>query len=191
MFHIFAGSRSHISLRRHNPFLFGAVPVTRPSDTSLTFKDSRCHNRKDLRLTYSTTMMMKAAPLVKRIPARRFATTWTARESQQPKHPLSLKLDAGTSFRHAFLQDPSVYPLMAILGTTLSFMIGMGAHALLTYKDVQIDPVHRNSILRTWGQEETPSLTKRVTRRATRRMNLEEGLGVDHTEWLKQKKRTE
>lgn len=135
--------------------------------------------------------MLRATPLLKRvIPARRFATSWTAREAQQPKHPFSLKLDK-TSFRDGFLQDPSVYPLIVILGVTLTFMTGMAGHALLTYKDVRIDPAKRGATLQYWGQEDTPSLTKQVTRRATRRMNLEEGLGVDHKEWLKQKKASE
>lgn len=63
-----------------------------------------------------------------------------------------------------------------------------GAHALLTYKDVQVDPAKRNQMMQTWGQQEQDSLTKRWTRRSTKRMNLQEGLGIDHDEWVKDKK---
>jgi len=50
-----------------------------------------------------------------------------------------------------------------------------------------VDPTKRNQKMQTWGQEEQDSLTKRWTRRATKRMNLQEGMGVDHQEWMRQK----
>lgn len=58
---------------------------------------------------------------------------------------------------------------------------------MTSYKDVQVDPVKRNQKMQTWGQEEQDSLTKRWTRRSTKRMNLHEGLGIDHDQWLKEK----
>lgn len=50
-----------------------------------------------------------------------------------------------------------------------------------------MDPTKRNQMMQTWGREEQDSLTKRWTRRATKRMNLHEGMGVDHQEWMRQK----
>lgn len=127
--------------------------------------------------------MMKAA-LFNRVLTRRFATTAS---QVQPKHPFSLKLDK-QGFSKGFLGDPSVYPLIVILGTALTFMTGMGVHALTSFKDVQIDPVHRGEIIKTWG-EDKHQLTHRWTRRSTQRLNMgEEGLGIDHKEWLKHKK---
>lgn len=127
-------------------------------------------------------MMRKA--LLNRVSARPFAT---ATNHVQPRHPLGLRLDK-VGFRQGFLQDPSVYPLIAIMGCAFTFVVGMGTHALLTYKDVQVDPKKRNEMFRSWGKQEEASLTKKWTRRATKRMNLTEGLGVDHKEWLKHKK---
>lgn len=49
-----------------------------------------------------------------------------------------------------FFSDPSTYPLIVIMGTALTFMVGMGFNAL-TYKDVTISPEKRNSKLQTWG----------------------------------------
>ena len=123
------------------------------------------------------------SPLLKRVGTRiRQASNKTA------KHPFSLRMDNQNNFRQGFLQDPSVYPLIAILGAGLTFMCAMGAHALTSYKDVQVDPTKRNQMMQTWGRQEEDSLTKRWTRRSTKRMNLQEGMGIDHNEWTKHKK---
>jgi len=60
-----------------------------------------------------------ATPLLKRIGVRH-NTNKTA------KHPFALRLDQQNNFRQGFLQDPSVYPLIAILGAGLTFMCAMG-----------------------------------------------------------------
>jgi len=65
-----------------------------------------------------------------------------------------------------------------------------GAHATYAYKDVQVDPAKRNQMMQTWGREEQDSLTKRWTRRSTKRMNLQEGLGIDHEQWLRERIKT-
>lgn len=80
---------------------------------------------------------------------------------------------------------------MVVSPLSHSMLLSLGAHAITSYKDVQVDPTKRNQKMQTWGQEEQDTLTKRWTRRATKRMNLQEGMGIDHNEWVKQKKATQ
>ena len=88
------------------------------------------------------------------------------------------------NFTKNWLSDPSTYPLIVIMGTAMTFMTGAGLHALIRYKDVQLDPSKRNSKLQTWGGEEYNStLSKVISWNAYGK----EGLGVDHEEWLKRK----
>ena len=83
-----------------------------------------------------------------------------------------------------WFSDPSTYPLIVIMGTAITFMTGAGLHALIRYKDVQIDPAKRNSMLQNWGDEEySTTLSKVISWNAYGK----EGLGVDHEEWLKRK----
>ncbi|KAL3789067.1 hypothetical protein ACHAWO_004624 [Cyclotella atomus] len=83
-----------------------------------------------------------------------------------------------------WFSDPSTYPLIVIMGTAITFMTGAGIHALVRYKDVQIDPAKRNSKLQNWGSEEYDStLSKVISWNAYGK----EGLGVSHEEWLKRK----
>ena len=91
-----------------------------------------------------------------------------------------------------WLSDPSVYPLIAIMSTAGVFIVVMGANALLGYKDVQIDPRKRNSMLQTWGQEERIPITYRVHRATAGGRGMghmtdnPEGLGIDHAKWQKE-----
>ena len=73
---------------------------------------------------------------------------------------------------------------MGIMSCAMVFMVGMGANALFGYKDVQIDPRKRNSVLTTWGQEERIPVVHRVHR--VTGVDNPEGLGIDHNEWQKE-----
>ena len=57
------------------------------------------------------------------------------------------------SFKKAWLNDPSTYPLIVVLGAAAGLCSGFGIYFLTTSKDVQINPQRRNSIMRTWGAE--------------------------------------
>jgi hypothetical protein len=87
-----------------------------------------------------------------------------------------------------------VYPLIAILSAAGIFLVGMGSHALITYKDLRINPQRKHETLQTWGTEKTRSVTSVVSegpsfhRSAFKSIHGKEGLGVDHEEWKKQKK---
>ncbi len=54
------------------------------------------------------------------------------------------------------LSDPSLYPLMLLLGCTLSGCVGFGLHTLLHEVDVRVDPKKRNRLLRDWSKEGWP-----------------------------------
>jgi len=94
------------------------------------------------------------------------------------------------AFKQNFLSDPSVYPLIGIVGFTLIFATAMGIRTLAVYKDVRIDPHKRSSILQTWGTEETHYLVGRMVDWNSWQKNMPEGLGIDHQKWLLQKKLT-
>mmetsp|Transcript_25792 Transcript_25792/g.38617 ORF Transcript_25792/g.38617 Transcript_25792/m.38617 type:complete len:126 (-) Transcript_25792:158-535(-) len=83
------------------------------------------------------------------------------------------------TFSRAWLSDPSVYPLIAIMSFTLSMCAGAGIHALTQYEDVRLSPIRRHAIFRTWGDDHDRSLVRRITRRPEQ----QEGLGVDHKAW--------
>ena len=74
------------------------------------------------------------------------------------------------------------------------FIVGMGAHAVMYYKDLRISPQHKHDTLQTWGTEKTPSVTSVISggpafhRSAFKSILGKEGLGVDHEAWKKQKK---
>ena len=89
------------------------------------------------------------------------------------------------NFKKEWLSDPSTYPIMAIMSCAMVFMVGMGTNALFGYKDVQVDPRKRNSMLQTWGTEERDSVVKRFNRATMGGVNPE-GLGIDHQQWQKQ-----
>lgn len=87
------------------------------------------------------------------------------------------------SFKESWLSDPATYPLIVIMGCAITFVTGASVHALTSYKDVQIDPKKRNSVLQTWGQEDTKSVTARAV---GWNAYSPEGLGVDHEKWEKE-----
>jgi hypothetical protein len=97
-------------------------------------------------------------------------------------------LQTQKSFKKNWLSDPSTYPLIVIMGTALTFMVGMSANALLNYKDVRVNPARRNQKMQTWGQEDTPHLLSRAVYWNSWQKNAPEGLGVDHNKWLEEKK---
>merc|ERR1712150_374259 len=61
-----------------------------------------------------------------------------------------------------WLSDSGTYPIIVIMSCAMTFMTGMGIHALVGYKDVTLDPKKRNSILQTWGEKDEPSVLKRA-----------------------------
>lgn len=89
------------------------------------------------------------------------------------------------------MSDPSTYPIIAIMGVALTFMVGMSANALISYKDVRISPDKRNQVMQTWGQEDKPHLLKRAVYWNSWQKHAPEGLGVDHNKWLEEKKARE
>jgi hypothetical protein len=71
------------------------------------------------------------------------------------------------------------------MGFGLTFMVGMGFNALFGYKDVQINPNKRGSMLTTWGTEKRVGVCERVVK--AKGGVKAEGLGIDHEAWAKQK----
>lgn len=114
-------------------------------------------------------------------PIRRFASTHSA----VPPQLRSAAVKSTGFFKKNWLSDPSTYPLIVIMGCAITFMTGMGLHALTSYKDVQLDPKKRNSMLQTWGEEERPTLLSKVI---SWNAYGKEGLGIDHEKWQKEKK---
>lgn len=86
-----------------------------------------------------------------------------------------------------FFSDPGTYPIIVIMGCAITFMTGMGINALVSYKDVKINPEKRNSKLQTWGQEEQPHKLSYAVHWNSYQKNCPEGMGIDHEEWKKQK----
>ena len=58
-----------------------------------------------------------------------------------------------SKFSEDWLWDRSVYPLMILVGATMSIGIGVGFRCLCTNPDVKLTPSKRSSVLRTWGNE--------------------------------------
>jgi hypothetical protein len=73
----------------------------------------------------------------------------------------------------------------------MTFMTGMAINALVTYKDVQLNPKKRNSKLQTWGEQEHKPIAERAVYWNSWQKNSPEGLGVDHKKWLEEKKKQE
>mmetsp|Transcript_20444 Transcript_20444/g.58114 ORF Transcript_20444/g.58114 Transcript_20444/m.58114 type:complete len:216 (+) Transcript_20444:107-754(+) len=88
-------------------------------------------------------------------------------------------------FKAAWLSDPSTYPIMVIISCAITFMVGMGFHALFFYKDVQISPEKRGSVLQTWGHEKHVGVMEHFANAVGR--PKAEGLGIDHDEWQSRK----
>jgi hypothetical protein len=97
------------------------------------------------------------------------------------------------SFKKAFLKDPGTYPLIVVMCTATSIVLGMSANALYHYKDLRFSSQAKHSELQTWGADHYDSVTKLITaspfgfhRDALKNIRYE-GLGVNHEEWKKEK----
>lgn len=101
-------------------------------------------------------------------------------------HPTSTSKVGG--FQANWLSDPSTYPIIVIMSFALTFMTGMGLHALAYYKDVRINPSKKHAELQTWGSERvTPVVQVLGANNPYYKPTFTEGLGVDHEEWVKAK----
>lgn len=128
------------------------------------------------------------------VAARRCASTTAAVPgARQGVHNLSAESAVppqlrGRTFKQDWLSDPSTYPIIVIMGCAISFMTGMGIHALTSYKDVRIDPRKKHSEVQYWGQEKQDSVAKSVAMtNPWYRPYFNEGAGVNHEEWVKAK----
>ena len=99
------------------------------------------------------------------------------------------------NFRTDFLSDPSTYPIIAVMGLSACLIIGMSANTLLNDNhDLRVLPKHKHDILRSWGDEKVyDKLTRKlalgpiIMHEKEYRSIWQEGLGVNHEEWMKQK----
>ena len=91
------------------------------------------------------------------------------------------------NFKESWLSDPSTYPIMAIMGCGLTFMIGMSFNALFTYKQVDVNPNQRGRTMKQYSPEHRTGVVERFT--MMKGGVNPEGPGIDHQEW--QKKREE
>jgi len=90
----------------------------------------------------------------------------------------------GYSFKQQWLSDPSTYPIIAIMGTAMCFMVGMGINGL-TYKGVKISPNNRGALLSQESPEHKVGVMEAFTE--LRGGVKAEGLGIDHERWAKEK----
>ena len=107
--------------------------------------------------------------------------------SPQSAVPPHLRMNMDKGFKSNFLSDPSTYPIIVIMGCALTFMTGMGVHALAYYKDVRINPSHKQKEIQTWGNEKVNSVVSVIGQNPYYAPTFTEGLGVNHEEWLKAK----
>ena len=108
--------------------------------------------------------------------------------SPQSAVPPQLRRNMEKGFKEHWLSDPSTYPIIVIMSFALTFMTGMGLHALAYYKDIRINPSKKHSELQTWGSEYVTPVIKVVgDKNPYYRPTFTEGLGVDHDEWVKAK----
>ena len=99
------------------------------------------------------------------------------------------------NFRTDFLSDPSTYPIIVVLGLSACLVIGMSANSILNDShDVRLLPKHKQDVLRSWGDEKVYDKLARklalgpiIMHEKDYRTLWQEGLGVNHEEWLKQK----
>jgi hypothetical protein len=97
------------------------------------------------------------------------------------------------TFKKTFMSDPATYPLMVIMATATTFMIGMGIHAMTSYKDLRITPSAKHKIIQDWGEEQKRPIIAPVASHpfAFHRQSFKdiqyEGLGVNHDEWKKER----
>jgi hypothetical protein len=97
------------------------------------------------------------------------------------------------SASRGFFSHPSTYPLSALIGIAGFFAIGMGSNALRNYKDVKINPARKHQVIRDWGKEPVSKVAlvlskEPIAMHAQHFKSIrQEGLGIDHEEWLKGK----
>lgn len=107
--------------------------------------------------------------------------------SPQSAVPPHLRVNMNKGFKANFLSDPSTYPIIVILGCAMTFMTGMGFHALAYYKDVKISPSKKGSLMQTWGDQKVNTVVSVIGQNSYYKPTFTEGLGVNHDEWLKAK----
>jgi hypothetical protein len=100
-------------------------------------------------------------------------STATAREIMQRNN-----------FKKQWLSDPSTYPIIAIMGGGLCWMLGMGLNAL-TYKDVQINPNTRGQQMKEFSKDHRVGVLETFVNYSGG--VKAEGLGIDHEKWAKEK----
>ena len=99
-----------------------------------------------------------------------------------------LRRNMARGFQANWLSDPSTYPIIVIMGCALTFMTGMGLHALAYYKDVRVNPDRKHTEIQTWGNDRVASIVEVVgNKNPYYRPTFTEGLGVNHDEWVKAK----
>ena len=99
------------------------------------------------------------------------------------------------NFRTDYLSDPSTYPIIAVMCCSAALVVGMSANTMLNDNhDLRVFPKYKQEVLRTWGDEKVyDKLTRKlamgpiIMHEKEYRTLWQEGLGVDHEEWLKQK----
>jgi hypothetical protein len=98
-------------------------------------------------------------------------------------------------FKENWLSDPATYPILIILSSAMCFIVGMTANAFTTYKDLRISPSVKHETLQNWGDEKVPTVTEKLggwkTPLAWHSQAFvdirQEGVGIDHEEWVKNK----
>lgn len=100
-----------------------------------------------------------------------------------------------STFKKNFLSDPGTYPLIIVLGTAMCFIVGMSANAFLHYKDLRINPENKHKVIQDWGYERRVPVAHQLAEQpigynAKAFYDIRnEGLGVNHEEWLKNKQK--
>lgn len=65
-------------------------------------------------------------------------------------YPTFITMEQKYSFKDAFLSDPSVYPLILIVGMTVSGFFGFMLWHIEHHVDVRFSPKKRNALFRYW-----------------------------------------
>ena len=73
---------------------------------------------------------------------------------------------------------------MTIMSFAITFLVGMSLNALITYKDIRIDPRKRNTVVRDWGEGGYQPLIGKLIWWNSWQKNAPEGLGFDHDKWV-------
>jgi hypothetical protein len=65
-------------------------------------------------------------------------------------YPTFITMEEKYRFKDAFLSDPSVYPLILIVGVTVSGFFGFMLWHIEHHVDVRFSPKKRNALFRYW-----------------------------------------